>query len=143
MKKLLLPTTLLTLLASVSLAQTVAIPATVLQSFTSLYPEVKEVVWNNNDESYEASFKLRNKGVALYFDENGYVNEVKNEIMLFELPGPVINLMARDYPDWRVGKAMHVDVNGTAYYETVVEKEKKSVTLVFDRCGALMMKVIL
>ena len=120
----------------------VTIPSPVLQSFTSLYPDIKDVNWDYNEPNYQASFKLRNKRMFLMFDEGGSVNEVKNEIMLVELPTYVGTLIARDYQGWHITKAMHIDVDGTDYYETAIEKEKESMTLVFDHTGGLMITVM-
>ncbi|HTE30443.1 MAG TPA: hypothetical protein VK666_08725 [Chryseolinea sp.] len=141
MKKL-MTAAMFTLSGFASMGQSIAIPIPVLNAFATRYPGINEVAWDYNEPDYQVSFKFQNKAMLLTFDETGVVNEVKNEIMMFELPVDVNNLIAREYPGWRVGKAMHIDMKGTAYYETVVEKEKTLVTLVFDRTGELMIKMI-
>lgn len=143
MKKVILGA-LLSFLFVISFGQgkSVTIPSPVLHSFMALYPEIKEVQWNYDEPNYQASFKLRNKLVTMFFDESGYISEVKNEIQLFELPIDVSNLIERKYVGWRIDKATHIDMNGTAYYETVVKKDDEAVTLVFDRTGGLMLTVM-
>ncbi|MEO5979885.1 MAG: hypothetical protein ABIS36_13375 [Chryseolinea sp.] len=143
MKKVLVGA-LLSFVSVVSFAQgkSIIIPSSVLHSFTGLYPEIKDVQWNYDEPNYEASFRLRNKTVTMFFDESGYISEVKNELQLFELPIDVSNLIGRKYSGWHIEKATHIDMNGTAYYETIVKKETESVTLVFDRTGGLMLTVM-
>jgi hypothetical protein len=126
----------------ISIAQSITIPATVLKNFSSRYPQASEVIWSYNEPEYEASFTLDNRSFSMSFDEEGEINIVKNEILRVELPSYVNTLIAREYPGWHVGKALRIDNNGSAYYETVVQKEKESVTLVFDRTGDLMIKVL-
>jgi len=119
-----------------------SIPVPVLETFTGLYPLVEAVSWKFDDSNYTASFKQDGKAMSLVVDEDGYVMEVKNEIRLFELPPDVNHFMTREYSGWRIYKATHIDSNGTSYYETVVEREKESMVLVFNRHGGLLMKVV-
>lgn len=123
--------------------QGLEIPRSVVESFSCLYPNINYVSWEFDDINYSASFKLDGRVISLLFDEHGSVVEVKNEIRLFELPPDVNDLIAKEYSGWRIGKATHIDSNGTAYYETVVEKEQKTMVLVFNRHGGLLMKVVL
>ena len=143
MKKVILGTAL-SIMCVISFGQgkSVMIPSSVLHSFTGLYPQIKDVQWSYEEPNYEATFKLRTKVVTMFFDESGYISEVKNEIQLFELPIDVNHLIGTKYVGWRIDKATHIDMNGTAYYETVVRKENESVTLVFDRTGGLMLTML-
>jgi len=118
------------------------VPANVMMSFHELHPGVKDVAWKYNELNFEASFRLNGKAVSLLFDQDGCVNEAKNEIMLFELPMDVNTMLAKEYSGWRVGKASHIDASGTDYYETIVEKGKQTIVLVFNRHGGLLVKVI-
>lgn len=133
---------LIILSMGVSMAQTITIPATVLRNFSSRYPEANEVIWSYNETEYEATFRFDNKGISMSFNENGELNVVKNEILRVELPTYVNTLIEREYPGWQFGKALYIDNNVSAYYEAVVEREKESVTLVFDRKGDLMITVL-
>ena len=123
--------------------QVVEVPGPVNDSFSRLYPEIKLVNWEFDDVNYTGSFKLDGRLISLVFDEHGSVVEVKNEIKLFELPPDVNDMLSKEYSGWTIGKATHIDSNGTAYYETVVEKEERTMVLVFNRHGGLLVKVML
>lgn len=118
------------------------VPQHIVEAFEVLYPKIHQVSWSINEISYEANFKLDGKAVTLQFDESGYVSQVKNEIKQFELPVDVGELLEKEYPGWHLGKASHIDSFGTAYYEAVVERDMRTVVLVFTRDGDLMMKMI-
>ncbi|MBA4053610.1 MAG: hypothetical protein C0490_02760 [Marivirga sp.] len=118
------------------------IPRNVVEAFETLYPKIKTVSWIFNELNYEVSFKLDGKAVSLVFDESGYVSQVKNEIKQFELPMDIGQLLTKEYSGWRLGKTSHIDSFGSAYYETVVQREKETVILVFHQDGGLMMKLI-
>ncbi|HTF20090.1 MAG TPA: PepSY-like domain-containing protein [Chryseolinea sp.] len=119
-----------------------SIPTPVMQTFTALYPTVKDVAWNYNEPNYEARFKVRNKGMMLMFDESGSVSEIKNEVPAVELPGTVRNYVETHYRGWQLAKSMHVIVNEEPYHEAYLRKGEEEITLVFDRNAQLMVTVI-
>ena len=119
-------------------AEKIQVPKPIREAFNCHYPLINLVSWEFDEVNYSASFKLDGKAVTLLFDENGSVVEVKNEIKLFELPLDVNHLLSKEYSDWRIGKATHIDASGTAYYETVVEKEEETMVLVFNQHGGLL-----
>ena len=119
------------------------VPQSVIESFSCLYPKITSVSWGVEDVYYTASFRLDGKAVSLVFDEYANVIKVKNEIKLYELPLDVNHLISKEYSDWSIGKASHIDSNGTPYYEAEVQKDEQTMVLVFNRHGGLLVKVIL
>lgn len=118
-----------------------SVPSPVMQSFTALYPNVKDVAWNYNEPNYEARFKLRNKGMMLMFDESGSVNEIKNEVPAIELPATVREFVETNYRGWSLIKSLYIVVNNDPYHETYLKKGDDEVTLVFDRNAQLLVTV--
>jgi len=121
----------------------VIVPHEVIEAFGCLYPTTTNVSWDVDDVNYAANFWLDGKSVSLVFDEYANVIKVKSEIKLYELPLDVNHLISKEYSDWRIGKASHIDSSGTAYYEAEIKKEQQTMVLVFDRHGGLLIKVML
>lgn len=119
-----------------------SIPTPVMQTFTALYPNVKDVAWNYNEPNYEARFKVRNKGMMLMFDESGSVSEIKNEVPAVELPGTVRTYVETHYRGWQIAKSLHVIVNDEPYHEASLRKGAEEITLVFDRNAQLLVTII-
>lgn len=119
-----------------------SIPTPVMQSFTALYPNVKDVAWDYNEPNYEARFKVRNKGMMLMFDESGSVSEIKNEMPVVELPTLVKSYIENHYRGWHISKALHVRVNEEPFHETYLVKGKEEITLVFDKTAKLLVTVL-
>ena len=124
-------------------AEKCKVPKPIREAFSCEYPLINLVSWEFDEVNYSASFKLDGIAMTLLFDEYGSLVEVKNEIKLFELPLDVNHLLSKEYSDWRIGKATHIDANGTAYYEAVVEKEEETMVLVFNQHGGLLIKMLL
>ena len=145
MKRIIAITALL-FFGGVAIAQEVekiSVPKSIREAFSCHYPLINHVYWEFDEVNYSASFKFDGKAMTLLFDENGSVVEVKNEIKHFELPLDVNHLLSKEYSDWRIGKATHIDASGTAYYEAVVEKEEETMVLVFNQHGGLLIKMLL
>ena len=119
-----------------------SVPTPVMQTFTALYPNVKDVAWKYNEPNYEARFKLRNKGMMLMFDAKGSVSEIINEVSTVELPGTVRSYVDTHYRGWHVAKSMHVIVNEEPYHEAHLRKGEEEITLIFDRNAQLLATVI-
>jgi hypothetical protein len=124
-------------------ATEVQVPEPVKDAFSCLYPGVKSVSWEFDEINYSASFNLDGKAVSMLFDEYGSLVEVKNEIKFYELPLDVNHLLKEKYSDWHIGSASRINSNGTAYFETVVEKEEETLVLVFNQHGGLLLKMFL
>lgn len=120
------------------------VPADVAESFNMLYPNVKEVGWTFSSEFFEACFKQKEKIVSLFFDKNGDLKKVKNEIMESDLPISAKELIAKEYSGWKLEKAASIDITGTMNYETQIQKDKneKAIVLIFDRQGILLRRIV-
>ncbi len=124
-------------------AEKISVPKPIREAFSCHYPLINHVTGNLMKSIIQQALSMDGKAMTLLFDENGSVVEVKNEIKHFELPLDVNHLLSKEYSDWRIGKATHIDASGTAYYEAVVEKEEETMVLVFNQHGGLLIKMLL
>lgn len=136
------------ILAFVSLVSTVAfgqektvaktIPADVIDAFSMLYPNVKDINWNVIEEDFEANFTQNERAVSLLFDQHGNLLMVKNKIDHTELPVPVLGKLKTEYPGWSVQKALCIDIRGTSTYDVELEKAGETVNLMCSRQGDII-----
>lgn len=75
------------------------IPAEVMETFTMLYPKVKDVDWSGAGKYFEASFLPNERTPFLMFDLRGILMIVKSKIDRTELPAPVTTIVREQYPD--------------------------------------------
>ncbi len=117
------------------------IPALVKDSFKKLYPLIKDVDWENEDDDFEASFEQKGNDISILFDSNGKLIEVETEIKKSELPASVKETIARDYAGYKIKEAAKIDSSGTITYEAEVGKGKKNAELIFDSQGNLLKEI--
>lgn len=118
-----------------------AVPEDVTESFSMLYPNVKDVVWKNKQADFEANFEQNEKIVSLLFDKNGILKEVRNEIVASDLPAGIRDTFAVEFPEWKIRKASRIDISGAFNYEVEVEKDEQTLFLIFNMRGMLLKKV--
>lgn len=114
------------------------IPVDVIDAFSMLYPNVKDVNWNLTANDFEANFVQNEKGVSLVFDQSGNLLMVKNKIDHTELPVPVIAKLKAEYRDWSVQKALLLDITGISSYHFELEKDGETVNVTCNRQGDII-----
>ena len=113
---------------------TTEVPAAVMTTFNSTFPNSSDMKWNKKDKHYMVSFTMNNSNHYAKIDQTGKVISKGMEIPLSQLPGPVTAGIQRDYPDYKIDKAFTVIENGTTNYKVSFEG-KEDRKIVYDASG--------
>ncbi len=119
----------------------VNVPVAVKKAFEAKFPNVAKVEWGMEKAGqYEAEFVQNMTGMSALFDTKGTLLETESKISETSLPQAIKSLLAKDYATYKVEVIEKNEVKGVVKYEVVVEKDKKSLELVFDVNGKLLKK---
>ncbi len=128
--------------ATLSFAQKVQernVPANVKSTFQKMYPTAKEVKWDKEGDSYEASFDLTKTDNSVLIDAQGNIIETEVEIELSVLPKGILDYVKTQYPGKQIKEGAKItDAKGTVTYEV----EIKGIDLIFDSNGKFIKKII-
>lgn len=113
---------------------TTEVPAAVMTTFNSTFPNSSDMKWKKKDNFYMVSFTMNNSNHYAKMDQTGKVISRGMEIPLSQLPGPVTAGIQRDYPDYKIDKAFTVMENGTTNYKVSFEG-KEDRKIVYDATG--------
>ena len=141
MKKLTLLACSLFLFAASGFAQTNDAPATVQNSFKAKYGnvQVKDWDWEDDEEMYEAEFKMNGKEYEAYFTADGTWMKTKAELKKEELPAGVSSaLNSGQYKAWNMGDRMEMDTPEGKMYKVKVENKDQTMYLKYDANGKLV-----
>ncbi len=116
------------------------VPKVVKDAFMKAYPAAKDVKWDKEDGSFEASFDLSKKDMSVLLDDMGMIKEVETEIAKSELPQAMQETLKKDYAGYKIEETAKIVSNGVTTYEAEVEKGEKTVELIFDNNGKLLKK---
>lgn len=117
------------------------VPADVIEAFSMLYPNIKEVNWENKDQDYEARFS-NTKINYLLFDKEGNLKQVKIEILESELPTEAKKAIDKEYFEWKKEKYDRIEKMGTTTFEVEVSNGGQFIVLIFDSHGILLNKFL-
>ncbi len=116
------------------------VPKVVKDAFTKAYPSAKDVKWDKEDGSFEASFDLSKKDMSVLLNDMGMIKEVETEIDKSELPKVIQETLKKVYAGYKIEEVAKIVSNGVTTYEAEVEKGEKTFELIFDSNGKLLMK---
>ena len=116
------------------------VPKVVKDAFMKAYPAAKDVKWDKEDGSFEASFDHNKKDMSVVLDEAGMVKEIETEIAKSELPKAALEVLKKDYADYKIEETAKIVSKGITTYEAEVEKGEKTFELIFDSNGKLLKK---
>lgn len=139
MKKLIFAMCIL-LVASCSYAQKLKdsdVPSAVKTSFSTMYPDVKTVKWENENGKFEAEFDQNNIETSSLFDANGTFVQKEVEIQVSELPDAVRNYVSSNLSGKKIKEASKItEASGSITYEA----EINNTDYIFDQSGKLLKK---
>ena len=97
------------------------VPAAVMTSFSSLYPNASKVKWENEDGMYEGSFLTDKKETSLLFSSLEYRVKTYNERTSAYLPSGVLEYVSKEHPGATIEEASKVtDIKGVVNYEVEI-----------------------
>ncbi|HMQ67831.1 MAG TPA: hypothetical protein PKA90_02805 [Ignavibacteria bacterium] len=128
MKKIILIIYLL-LFGSITFAQDLnysEVPEEVKASFVDIYPDIEKVVWEKEENNYEAFFNYNNIETSLILDSTGKVLLRKEEISANTLPVNIKEYSSQNLNSDKINKAImltnefgviifKVEIDGTDY----------------------------
>lgn len=132
-------------IASFALAQkmkTQEVPQVVRAAFAKAYPNVKNMKWEKEGDSYEADFDLQREETSALFDAAGKMKEVETEIAVDAMPVAVKKSLTKDYADYKVKEAAKIVAENVITYEAEVKKGRESFDLIFSEDGNLVKKKV-
>ncbi len=145
MKRIVIVLLTAALMSNSAIAQKISadkIPGAVTSEFKSKFPKATNVPWeieNNND--YEASFKLNGQEVSANFDKNGKWLETETEIKVSALPASIQSSLSKDFAGYKIAEASKIESlkNGNCF-EAEIEKGGETFDMLFASNGKLLSK---
>ena len=114
---------------------TIAVPDAVMDQFTLLYPDARNIEWQIIKDNYKADFKNDKATTMALIAWDGALLQTETEIKTTALPEIAIDYLAQNYPAKKIEQASIVeDKNGIITFEAVLDK----VDLTFDCTGQVL-----
>lgn len=92
------------------------VPSVVLNAFLTGYPKASDVEWELQGKVYNVEFEIGNVDHEAWYDASGKLLKHKEEVRISELPMPVLDVVKKDFPDYKLDDADKVDEDGKTFY---------------------------
>jgi len=113
------------------------IPVAVKNKFSSMYPTIKVVNWEKENDNYKAEFKYNSKQTTVVIEASGYYLQTETEISVSDLPVKVTDYLKRNVDGKTISMAIKIEnAPGDINYKTNIEDE----VYLFDRFGDFLSK---
>jgi hypothetical protein len=118
------------------------VPATVTSAFKAKFPNATKTSWEmENENEYEAGFKLNSEEVSANFDKTGKWLETETEIKVSALPASVQSALSKDFAGFKINEASKIESlkNGNCF-EAEIEKGEETFDVLFTTDGKMLSK---
>jgi hypothetical protein len=118
------------------------VPAAVKQSFSKMYPEVKEVKWEMEDKNFEAEFKKNKEELEAVFTPEGIFVQSEKELgSTNDLPKEVLASLYKEFAGYKFSDVEWIETaDKKVQYEVSAEKGELEYDLLYDKNGVLLKK---
>jgi hypothetical protein len=101
-------------------------------TFSTLYPDVKDVYWGKQHKMYIAEFTDKDLSNSVIFDKDGKLFQIINYIQIKDLPKETAEYIKKNFSKNKIGEVFRTkDAKGVITYNV----EIKSRAMVFDEKG--------
>ncbi len=139
MKNLLVLLVLASTIGFTACGQKYNVPAKVKSSFTQKFPEAKRVKWDKeNDNEWEAEFKMKGKEYSANFDNNGNWKETEYEIKKYQIPEAVQSTLDKDFNGFKIEESEISETTDGKVYEFELEKGDKEIEVAISINGKII-----
>lgn len=112
------------------------VPKAILEAFANDFKNTKVEKWEKEkDGNYEAEFNLNKVETSATYNVMGNLLETETEIAVSELPKPISDYIAKNFPGKKIKEASSIlTPDGVIKYEAEINKKD----LLFDANGNLL-----
>ncbi|MBZ0327861.1 MAG: PepSY-like domain-containing protein [Altibacter sp.] len=118
------------------------IPEAVLTTFQTKFQNATEVIWDQeNENEWEAEFKLEGVAHAANFDVSGTWLETEKVIGIAEVPAAVIAILKKDFADYDVDEMEISETASGMLYEFELERGETTIDVTITPEGVVQKNV--
>lgn len=115
------------------------VPSAVKTAFSSKFKAAKHVKWDKeNDEAWEAEFKMNNTSYSANFSNEGEWMETEHEVDMNDLPQAISQTLKEQFADYEIEEAEISETPNGTYYEFEMEKGETDMEVAIDEQGKVV-----
>lgn len=109
----------------------------VLEVFNKTFPNVKEVAWTENEQSYEVKFKQNEVLSKITYDKDGNILRTLRYYEEQDLPLLVLSKVKRKFTDKKIFGVTEESSEEGTFYHIILEDDKHWINITADGYGSI------
>lgn len=122
--------------------QTPTPPKEVQSAFSKKFSAVQELKWEQEDNEWEAEFKLNETEMSASFDNSGKWLETETEVKKKDLPAEIFKAVNLKFEGWEMEEVERIEKPDFKGYEIALEKEETETEILVTDSGELTIKKV-
>ncbi len=112
-------------------------PKEVQEAFSKKFSNVQSPKWEQEENEWEAEFKLNGTELSASFDKAGTWLETETEISKKDVPAKIIDVVNKKYEGWKLKEAEQIEKPGYKGYEIELEQGENVTEIQVSDAGVI------
>ena len=117
-------------------------PKEVQSAFSKKFNAFHEVKWEQEDNEWEAEFKLNGTEMSASFDNIGNWLETETEVRKKDVPAEIIKAVVLKFDGWEMEEIERIEKPDFKGYEIALEKEETETEILVSDSGDITIKKV-
>jgi hypothetical protein len=117
-------------------------PKEMQSAFSKKFSTVQELTWEQEDNEWEAEFKLNGTEMSASFDNSGKWLETEIEVKRKDLPAEIFKAINLKFEGWEMEEVERIEKPDFKGYEIALEKEETVTEILVTDSGEITIKKV-
>ncbi|MCG2461174.1 PepSY-like domain-containing protein [Flavobacteriaceae bacterium F89] len=119
--------------------KTSEVPASFTEGLLKKYPTATNIEWKKNNTDYKVEFEVGRMEYEIWFNKDGGTLLVEKEITRSLMPKGLIDIINKDYADYRIDAVEAIEKNGQTTYKVELEKSwDQQLIITYTKAGKVL-----
>ena len=123
-------------------AQNPSPPKEVQATFSKKFKEVQNTEWEQEENEWEAEFKLNGTKMSASFDNSGNWLETETEVKKKDVPADIFKAVNLKFDGWEMEEIERVEKPDFKGYEIALEKKETETEILVTDAGEITIKKV-
>ena len=119
--------------------KTSEVPASFTEGLLKKYPKATDIEWERDGTDYKVEFEVGRMEHEIWFNKDGETVRVEKDITKSHMPQGLIDIINKDYGDYKIDSVEATEKNGQTTYRVELEKSwNKQLIITYTKEGKVL-----
>ena len=115
------------------------VPKSFTEGLLKVQPNATDIEWERSGTDYKVEFEVGKMEHEIWFNKDGNMVKVEKNITRAQIPANLMEIIKRDYPNYKIDSVESVEKGGDTTYVVELEKSwNESIVITFNTNGQIL-----